>query len=194
MVSWTERILAWLNVSFSSLLENILVALIIILIGFIIARVLGKVTAKFLKELEVDKLLKKATGIRFSLEGTITYFVRYFIYFVTIVMALNQIGLTTTLLYMISGAVIILVVLSIFLGIKDFIPNVLAGMFIHRRGFLHVGDKIKFKDIEGKIIKINLVETRVETKSGDIIAIPNSNLTKSEVIKKRSGKKRHKKK
>jgi small conductance mechanosensitive channel len=79
--------------------------------------------------------------------------------------------------------VIVVIILSMLLAIKDFIPNVFAGLFLHRKGFLKKGDNIIVKDVKGKIIYINLVETRVQTKEGDIIYIPNTLLTKSEVRK-----------
>ena len=48
------------------------------------------------------------------------------------------------------------------------------------------GDKIKVDNLVGKVKKISLIETEIETKSGDIIYIPNSTLTKKEItIKKR---------
>jgi small-conductance mechanosensitive channel len=129
--------------------------------------------------------LRQAAKVRFSIEKSAGSFVRYFLYFVFIIMALNQVGLTTTLLHMISGAIIILVALAIFLGIKDFVPNLLAGIFIQRKKMVKEGDRIRVKGIEGRVLSIDLVEARVETKSGDLIYIPNSVLTKEEVVVKR---------
>jgi len=168
---------------YQGVINKVIAAVIILLIGFIIGKIIAKIVQKFLKEVELNKLMHKAAGIKFGLEDIITYFVQYFIYFIFIIMALNQLGLTTTILNMLSGAVIIIIIISIFLGIKDFIPNFIAGMFIHSKGFIQEGDKIRVKDLEGKIVKINMIETRIETKSGDLIYIPNSMLTKQEVTK-----------
>ncbi len=98
-------------------------------------------------------------------------------------MALSQLGLTTTVLHMISAAVIVIVIISIFLSIKDFVPNFMAGIFIHRKGFVNEGDKIRVKGVEGRIIHLNLVETRIKTKKGDVIYLPNVLLTRNEVVK-----------
>jgi len=167
------------------LLTKVVTAVLILLIGFIIGRVLGKLVQRFLHEIELNGILKKAAGIRISVEEIFGLFVTYFVYFIAVVMALNQIGLTTTVLNMISGGVIVILIISIVLGIKDFVPNILAGLFIHQKRFVKVGDTIKVKDVEGKIVYINLLETRVKNKEGDIIYFPNSMLTKSEVIKKK---------
>jgi len=167
----------------SSYLSKFVVAVIIILIGFIIGRILGRLIQKLLHEIELNKIVRKATGIRLSLEEIIGNFFAYFIYFIAIVMALTQIGLTTIVLHMISAAVIVLILLSIFLGVKDFIPNVLAGIFIYKNKLVEENDNIRVKETEGRVVSISLVETKIKTKKGDIIFIPNSILTNNEVTK-----------
>ena len=69
------------------------------------------------------------------------------------------------------------------LSIKDFMPNMFAGFFIHQKRFIKEGDIIKVDNIKGKIVHVNLVETTIETKQGDIIYIPNSLLTKKTIVK-----------
>lgn len=183
LMGWITTLFRYLKEGYSGIINTIAVTLIILLIGFIIGRLLGKVVQRLLHELEINRILKQATHLKFSVEKVAASFVEYFIYFIAIIMALNQLGIATTILYMIAGAIIIIAILSIFLGIKDFIPNFLAGLLIHRKKFIRVGDTIKVKGVKGKIIHINLVETRIKTKSGDIIYIPNSHLTKEEVIR-----------
>jgi small-conductance mechanosensitive channel len=110
------------------------------------------------------------------------------------VTVLQQLGLATTVLNMIAGGVIVIIILSTLLGVKDFIPNAVAGFVLQRKEFLSVGEVIKVKGMQGKIIKISLVETKIETKDKDIIFIPNSVLTKTEVVKVKKGKKKKVKK
>ena len=61
--------------------------------------------------------------------------------------------------------------------------NMFAGLFIHQKRFIKEGDILKVDNTEGKVVHINLVETKIETKQGDIIYIPNSLLTKKTVMK-----------
>ncbi|MDD5087025.1 MAG: mechanosensitive ion channel [Candidatus Nanoarchaeia archaeon] len=172
----------------SGLFTKIVVAVIIILIGLVVGKILGKVVKNLLHSIEFNSIMKKATGIKISLEEGISFFVSYFIYFLFIVMALNQLGLTTVVLHMISGAILIIIIISIFLSIKDFMPNMFSGIFIHKKKFINVGDTIKVDNTEGKVIHINLVETKIETKRGDIIYLPNSLLTRNKVVKIRKRK------
>ena len=178
----------FLDTVFSGIVSKLVVAVIILLIGFIFGKLAGKLVQSLLREMNVDQSVKKAVGVKIPVEEVIGTFITYFIYFVTVIMALNQIGLTTDVLNIISAAVMVIIILSIFLGIKDFIPNAIAGIMIHNKEFLHEGDIIKLDNIEGKITHINLIETRIETKSGDIINVPNSNLTKSNVVKRKKSR------
>jgi len=167
----------------SSVFTKLVVAVIIVLIGLVLGKILGKFVQKALHEIELNKILKNAAGIKISIEEIISAFVTYFIYFIFIMMALNQLGITTVVLHMISGAILIIIIISILLSIKDFMPNMFAGLFIHQKRFIKEGDVLKVDNTEGRVIHINLVETKIETKKGDIIYIPNSLLTKKTVVK-----------
>lgn len=173
---------------FSGLLAKLIIAIVIILIGLIIGRIVGRLVRKLMHELEINKILEKSTGVKASFEEVAGNFVSYFIYFVAIMITMNNFGLATPIINMIMGAVIIIIIISIILAIKDFMPNALAGFVIYRRGFIKKGSYIKVKDTEGKVEYISLVETRVKTKSGDLICIPNSVLVKSEVKKFKKAK------
>lgn len=169
---------------FAQLFTKFIVAVVILLIGFIIGRIVSKITYKFLHEIELNEVLKKA-GLKLSLEKSISNLAKYFIYFISIIWALNEIGLTTTILNMISGAALVLIIVSILLAIKDFIPNLIAGFRIYQKSIIKTKDNIKVGHLQGKVIEVNLLETKIKTAKGDIIHIPNSTITKSEVIVKK---------
>ena len=178
-----QAIIDWLKEVFSSFYTKFILAVITLFIGVIIGRFVGKLLQRVLHELELDTLIRKTTKIKFSIEEIISGFFSYFIYFVTIIMALNQLGITTKILEIISVAIFIIIILSIFMGVREFIPNIISGIFIHQKRFLREGDKVKIGNVQGKIVKISLTETWIRTKSDDMIYIPNALLTKKEVIK-----------
>lgn len=167
----------------SSLWARLTLAVIILLIGFIIGKLLGRLTQKVLHQFEVDVAFKKAVGVNMVVEGFLGGFITYFIYFIAVIMALNQLGLTTPVLYMISGSIMLIVIVALLLAIKDFIPNFFAGFFIFRKNIVNVGDRIRIGNIEGKVIEVGLIETKVETKNKDQVFIPNSEMLKSELVK-----------
>jgi small-conductance mechanosensitive channel len=168
---------------FTGYASKLMVAIIILLMGFIVGKVIGKLIQKVLHEMELDSLLKKIIKMKVPVEQVIGNLSMYFIYFVAIIMALRQIGIATDILNIILAGFVIIIILALFLSIKDFVPNLISGIFIHQKEYFTVGDYIRIDNMQGRIIEISLIETMVKTSQGDIIYIPNSRLTKSEVIK-----------
>lgn len=169
---------------FSEFTTKVVIALVIAIIGFIIGKVLGRLVHGILHEIELNKMFEKA-GFKINFEEMTGNFVSYFVYFISILMALNQIGVTTIVLNILAGGIIILIIVSLILAFKDYIPNMVAGMFIRQKRLINVGDRIKAEDIEGRVVNISLVETQVETKEKDVIYVPNSLLIKKKVTVKR---------
>ena len=169
---------------------KVVVAVLILLVGFILGKFVSKLVTKILHELELNKTIAKITKSQANLEQGIGLFFAYLIYFITFVVFLNQLGLTTTILYILVGAVIILIILSVLIGFKDFIPNAFAGFFFFKKGNLKVGDTIKFKGVKGKIAKIGLTEIVVETKNRELVYVPTSALSKTELVVLKKAKKK----
>ncbi len=174
-----------LMITNNSLLLEIFIALTIFILSLIVGKIVGKIVIKTFEKTQLNDLIKKNTKKKISIDKIVANFLTYAIYVVGFIWALEYLGLATTILNLLSGAILIVTIIIIFLALKDFIPSITAGLFIHAKGFLREGDIIKLHDIEGKIISLNLVETKVKTKSGDLIFIPNSRLTKYEVIKRK---------
>jgi len=164
----------------SAVFNNVVAAIVVVLIGFILGKVASRFVQKFLHEAELDKILKRA-GAKVGFEETLSHVVEYSIYFITIVFALNQLGITTTVLYILAVALIAVFVLSVFLSIKDLVPNFMAGLTIHKRGLFKEGSNVSINEITGKVIKLSLLETRIKTKKKDIISIPNAIVIRSKI-------------
>ena len=162
---------------------KLVAAITILLIGLILGRFFSKLVKKILKEVELNNIIKKEFKLDWPVEQFLVSFIRYSVYFVALVIALNQIGLAKIILYVILGGVLLFIVVFMILAIKDFIPNVISGFLIQHRKLLKKGDKIKVKDIEGKVVDITLTE--IQIKSGnEIIVVPNSVLSKEIIWKK----------
>jgi len=173
------------NITQNSWLITTVLTITIFVAGLIIGKIVGKIVEKMLKKIQINEILSKNTSFKTKVDVIMGTIVAYIIYFFGFILALNQMGITTTVLNIISGAILILVLIVAFLGIKDFIPNMTAGLFILSKGYIKVGDTIRIHDIQGKITEINLVETKIITEAHDIMFIPNSRITRYEVTKKR---------
>lgn len=166
-------------------LNNIAAAVIVLLIGFILGRVLGKLAIKGLHEAEINRFLKKA-GIRFPLEEFLGRTVEYVLYFIAIAIALEQLGLSIFALYLVVASALAVLVIAFLLGIKDFIPNFIAGVRLHAKKYFSEGDTITVGSVTGKVKDLGLLETKLTTKQGDTIHVPNSQLLKQELkVKKK---------
>lgn len=169
-------------------LQDIVVAVVILLLGLIIGRLLGRLVEWAIVAANLNKVFRKATGMRTTFAEIAGSFATYLVYFITIVITLNLLKATHIVIYAISGILILIIVIALILSLKDFIPNVFSGFYISRKGLLRVGDTVKFRDIEGRITEIGMVGTKIVTDQKDLFYIPNSVLTKSEVLKIRRKK------
>lgn len=188
MVAFSIDLIAYLYTAFRNVFTELVAAIIILLIGFIFGRMAGKIILKIFKEIELNRLLKKTTGIKVSLAELISKSITYFIYFIFIIAALEKLNISAVAFNLLAGGVIIIIIISIFLSIKDFIPNIIAGIYITQKAFVSKGDVIKIDNIEGKIIDLQLNTIKLETKKGDMLFIPNSILLKSKLTKVKTKK------
>ncbi len=165
------------------IIETKLAAVVILLVGLIIGLVVKKILKKVLHEVELDKTILRL-GKNYSLENKLSGLAAYIIYFLALVIFLNQLGITFFILYLVAGVILLLLGATFLLGVKDFIPNLIAGITIYRKEKLAVGKKIKINNIAGKIVKLGLLEIEIETSKKDRIYIPNALLLKSKFLLK----------
>ncbi|MFA5796850.1 MAG: mechanosensitive ion channel domain-containing protein [Candidatus Woesearchaeota archaeon] len=167
------------------ILLNIITAIVIVLIGFIIGRIAQSLMEKLLNIVELNRQTRKRFGFKFSLEKVIATLVAYFIYLVAIVLALNTLAITTTIITTIIIIFIVVILLFLIFGLNDMFGNFFAGMYIRFKNEFHVGDYIKIKDkkIEGYIIGISLLNMRIETGKDEMVHIPHIAMMKSDIVK-----------
>lgn len=161
-------------------------ALIILLIGFVIGRVLGRLVLRGLHELEVDRFLEKA-GVRLKFEELAGAVVEYFAYFVTVLIVLDRLGVAVFVLHAITVLVLVVLLIAFVLGVKDFIPNVIAGIRLHRARTFRVGDVVSVGSVTGRVREFGLVEATLISRNKEVIHVPNYLFVKEKVVvKKRS--------
>ncbi len=165
---------------------KLVVAILIFLLGFVLGKVLGRIIYKMLNEIEINKFLKTATGMRINADHLVSSFISYAVYFLSLVAALEQIGIANIILYLLSATVILIILLSFFLSIRDFLPNLISGIYLYSRAKLKEGSFIELNGIKGELLQIDLFQVKIKTKQGDIYHIPNSVVAKSKIkIRKR---------
>jgi small-conductance mechanosensitive channel len=125
-------------------LSKIVIAVLILLIGLIVGKLAGMLIKRLLNELRLDKNAR-AKGLKFSLEKTIGNLVSYIIYLVAVIMSLNRLGLTSAILAIIAGVVVLVIIVSFVLSVRDFFPNFLTGLRIKVKKLFSEGDEVQIK-------------------------------------------------
>ena len=164
---------------------RIIGAILILLIGLVISKLISKLFKKLLHKSRLNEIIKRTLNLDIPLEEFSSTIIKYIFYLVSVIFALQHLGLTTFILNAILITIFLVMVAFVILSIKDLVPNIAAGFLLHHRKFIRPGDDVRVKDINGKIIEITLTETRLETKNKDVIIIPNSVLIKNEVVKRK---------
>jgi hypothetical protein len=144
---------------------RLIVAILIVVVGFIIADFFGKVFEEAMIKIFREDILSKFSG----------GIVKYSIAMIALIIALSMIGLDVNALLILFSAMLLIVVMVTGIGLKDLIPNFTAG--IHVKGMLKPGDRVKFRSYSGIVERINpySVDIRVKRRT---VSIPNSMLLK----------------
>ncbi|MBN2459533.1 mechanosensitive ion channel [Candidatus Woesearchaeota archaeon] len=174
--------------AFSPLISNIVVAVLILLLGLIIGKLSGNLVRRALNEVQLDKSLRSAVKIKFSVEKAIGSLVSYMIYFVAVILSLNKLGLTAAIITILAFIIVLIITISFLLTVRDFFPNLLGGMRI-KNGMFSEGDEIQIREVKGKVISSGFLETRIMTPYKEEVIIPNSVFNKRQVIVRRKPQK-----
>jgi small-conductance mechanosensitive channel len=168
-----------------TIVNDIVIAIAIFLVGLIIGRIVGKLVGRFFKNFGIDELAKKRVGIKFSFEKFSSGLISFVIYLIFFIIALNYIGITSILLNIISFIIVVIIGIAVILSVRDSIPNIIAYRKITKKSTVKINDHIEFDNIKGIVKEINTFETQIETASKDIVHVPNSMFVNKMFIRKK---------
>lgn len=156
-------------------LPNIFAAIIIVFVGIIGGRVLA------------DVILSATTKAGISYGNVISKIVQYSVVLITILIAIDQIGIDITLLTIILSVVVAVLLfgaaLSFGLGAKTSVSNILASYYLHN--IYKEGNTVRINNLEGKIIQITSTAVLLDTPDGQVsIPAKDFNENTSVLIKK----------
>jgi len=175
-MAWWLTVEHWMN--------ELVIVVVIVLIGTILSKLVSKLLQNILHHIDLDRFAKKA-GVNLPLEHGIAKIVEYVLLVIAVVMALQHIGLANIVLYIVATAALALLIATFVLSIKEFVPNFFAGLHIYRKKIVRKGDSVQIGTIKGKVTEVSLIETKISTKKGDLLHVPNVMLLKEIVIKKK---------
>ena len=138
------------------------VALITILVGFIIAKLASRIAKKVMVEAELNRILT-AAGIK-PLSDVLGTILEYLIYTATLLVVLQQFGLTSIVLGIIAVLAIVIIGFSLLLTLRDFIPNALVGFLIRKEMKRFLGKKVRIGAVVGRLENVGIVGSVVKDK------------------------------
>ena len=153
----------FLNVSDYHLnLLQLLTVVFILLISKFIINVTNRITNRYFQRKNVD------SGRRFAFQQ----FAKYIIYTITLLMALESLGIQLSVLW--GGAAALLV--GIGLGLQQTFNDLISGLILLLEGIVEVDDIVEVNGVVGTVTSIGIRTSKVETRDKISILIPNSKL------------------
>lgn len=147
---------------------NILGAILILVIGWLLSKTIRRITARLLQRARFEAILTNfLSNIVYSLALAFV-----------IIAALNKLGVQTASLIAVLGAA----GLAIGLALQGSLSNFAAGVMIVIFKHFKLGDFIEGGGSTGTVVDMNIFTTTLHKPSNEKVIIPNSNLTTNVLI------------
>jgi small conductance mechanosensitive channel len=155
---------------FVLLLPNLLLAVLVVVVTWLVARLVRNGVARLLKRVshseQVNWLVAQAVYVAVFAAGTF--------------IALGILGLEKTVASLMAGAGI--VTLALGFAFQDIAANLMAGIYLSVRRPFRRGQLIKTQDYFGTVNQINLRWTEVYTQQGQLVLIPNKQVFENPIM------------
>jgi len=155
--------------NYSLTVANIFSALLILVVTRLLTFLIQKILHRsFIKQNLSDK----------GKEYAINQILRYLIYTIALVLMIESLGFNVTILIASSAALFV----GIGLGLQDIFKDILSGVFLLFERTIQVGDIVEIDSLVGRVKEINIRTSKVRTRDGIMIIVPNNNLISAKVI------------
>lgn len=156
----TNKLVRWAE-AFIKLLPNIVLAAVIMAIGFYIARWLKNLARKLISKISHND----------AITNLFTSLIYIFLLSIVLFSSLSVLQLDKAVTSLLAGAGIIGIALAF--AFQDIASNFMSGIFIIVRKPLKVGDSVNLDKYSGTVMEINLRDTVIRTPQGVLVTIPN---------------------
>ncbi|MDI1253417.1 mechanosensitive ion channel domain-containing protein [Thermomonas sp.] len=159
---------AWLTAGLADKAIDFVAALLIVLVGWWLARWISRLLDKSLVKMEADEILRSfLRNIAFAA-----------LMVVVLIAALQKVGVPTTSLLAMVGAA----GLAIGLALKDSLSNIASGLMLIVQRPFKAGDAVQVGGVEGVVEQVRIFTTRLRTYQNELVVLPNSEITTKPII------------
>lgn len=159
----SDKLTLWVK-ELIRILPNIVLAAVILVVGFFVARFIQKIVLKLFRKVSNFETIN-------TLFSSIIYAISMGVVFFIVLSVLNLDKVVTSIL---AGAGILGLALAF--AFQDIAANFMSGIFLSFRRPLVVGDLVKSNDHLGVVESINLRDTMIRTFQGQRVIIPNKDV------------------
>ncbi len=163
-----EKLDGWLE-QLVLLLPNLLVALLVVVAFWLVAKLVKKALARLLDPIVPGQIAR--------LLGTLAYLATLI---VGVSVALGIVGLQKTVASLLAGAGI--VGLALGFAFQDIAANFMSGILLAIRRPFRVGELIETNDFFGTVQRITLRSTEIRTPPGQLVLVPNSQVFQNPIV------------
>lgn len=126
----------------------------------------------------IDSTAKKSQNIDKGKAYTLTQLVKYFTYTFAVLFAIESLGVNISILIASSAALFV----GIGLGLQNIFNDIVSGIFLLFERSIAVGDVVEINKLVGQVKEINVRTSRIRTRDGIMIIVPNSKLVSDNII------------
>ncbi len=159
----TDKLAIWYE-QLVKILPNALVAFLVLIVFFMMAKVIKSLVGKFVKRMSDDHYINK-----FAVNGA---------FIITIIagllVALNILNLDKAVTSFLAGAGIIGLALAF--AFQETATNLMAGIILIVRKPIKIGDHIKVSGEQGNVQEVSLRTTKIQTFDGQLVLVPNKDV------------------
>ncbi len=151
-------------------IPRLIMAVIVITLAWIIARLIRNITNRKLKKRMEDPLLAEFLATM----------VRALIIIIGVSIAFKVLGLSGVTASILAGAGITAFIIGF--ALRDIGENFLAGILMAFKRPFRVGDFVETGPIRGRVVALNIRDTQLKTPDGKDVFVPNANIIKNPLI------------
>ena len=163
-----ENLEIWFAGFLSEGVDRLLTALLILVGGIVVIRIIMTVLRKFL---EAGKLEKAAHTLIKSL-------VRVVLYLLLALMVADSLGIDVTGVIALASVL----TLSVSLALQNALANVFGGFTLLYTAPFHSGDYVDIGADSGTVMEIGMTYTKLQTPDNKMISIPNSTVVSGDIV------------
>jgi small-conductance mechanosensitive channel len=131
----------------------------------------------YVVRLFLNSFFKRHQNIDTGRQYAVSQFIKYIVYFVGALVVLETVGVKMSAVW--AGAAALLVGAG--LGLQQAVSDFFSGIVLLSEGTVEVGDVVMVDGVVGKVSKIGLRVSKVQTRDQTTILIPNSKLVMDNV-------------